>query len=649
MHKCESRERQCHQGELLVAISPVAPSFRCCSLKDNGKPSKDQDDVKFKFDIKDDQVERNIDYPGGFIAKFDDVTSLSKCKERCVEDSNCVRIMIFPDKMRCILKSEDHDKPSVETWAAKKGACSLAMDAKQKPKTKSREETEIEAFDIDIEGCCVKENVDFPGGFIARFDNVASLSECVKLCKDSKEDCVRIVANPKSGRCLLKNNMHEEANKDTWAAKQGCLSISMDCKIKKAPKSVKSDESPASGFKINVAEACVESDIDYPSGFIAAFNDIPSLYRCKQLCSENPKCVRVVAFPKSSRCVLKNKNHEEASKVTWGAKQGAVSVAMDCSGKSESKAKPTSSDPAKFKKDIRGPCVEKDVDYPGGFISKFEGVKSLSECKELCSEEENCVRLIAVPSKNLCLLKSKSHKAKNSETWVAENGGVSIAMKCNQKSKQPSPTIPPFTVDLQGSCVESGIDYPGGFLDNVEGVSSLSECRNLCSKNKDCVRFIALLAKNKCVLKSALHEEASSDTWLARSASRTASLKCLLDKGGEPTEGDGSFDLDIISDPCIKKNKDFNGGFLQNIAPITSLSACRNLCIETDGCVAFVVVPNKKTCKLKTSLAKYNKVPAENGEVAGRLNCEDIFGTFLAKSQLKIADNYTSKEDYKIK
>ena len=80
------------------------------------------------------------------------------------------------------------------------------------------------------------------------------------------------------------------------------------------------------------------------------------------------------------------------------------------------------------------------------------------------------------------------------------------------------------------------------------------------------------------------------------------------------------------SDPCITMDKDFNGGYIQNISPVNSLSACRDLCIETDGCVAFAAVPDKKICKLKSSLAKLEKKPAEDGSIAVGLNCEKIYG-----------------------
>ena len=54
--------------------------------------------------------------------------------------------------------------------------------------------------------------------------------------------------------------------------------------------------------------------------------------------------------------------------------------------------------------------MERDVDYPGGRISKLSGVSSMSECFNLCKKDTRCVLFVAVPRFERCVLKDKSHQ-----------------------------------------------------------------------------------------------------------------------------------------------------------------------------------------------------------------------------------------------
>ena len=496
---------------------------------DNSKPS-----VPYKVDISGPCVERGVDYPKGFIASFEDVCSLSKCMKLCRGEDTCVRIVAIPGLNRCILRNGDHEAVNTETWVAKQGSISLSISCKSAET--EQDDADEETFDVDLSGSCVETGVDYPKGFIAGINDVTSLSKCKELC-EKEESCVRIVAIPKTNRCILKNSKHSEVTKESWTAKHGAISICMEC--------ISSDQANKTGkeFDIDISGPCVEKGVDYPRGFISGTGDVTSVSQCIKLCSQEEACVRIVVFPKTNRCVLKNAKHDGISRDSWAVKQGSLSVSMSCRN-----GKPLAKD--SFDMDIKGPCVERNIDYPGGFIAKFEGISSLSQCKELCSENKNCVRIVAIAATSLCLLKSSKHEPATKDTWVAKNRGTSIFMKCTKKSTTSSKAErKPYALDIKGACVEKDIDYPGGSIANIDGVGSLSECRELCSENEKCERFIALLSKRKCMLKSSDHDGPTSDSWVARSTSRAVSMKCLAEKRkkAKKTKSNDDFLIDLES------------------------------------------------------------------------------------------------------
>ena len=76
------------------------------------------------------------------------------------------------------------------------------------------------------------------------------------------------------------------------------------------------------------------------------------------------------------------------------------------------------------------------MDYPRGFIASYDNINKLSDCRNLCEEDKNCVRILAVPANSKCILKNSDHEEGNTDTSFADKGVVSLAMESCKKKKE---------------------------------------------------------------------------------------------------------------------------------------------------------------------------------------------------------------------
>ena len=527
----------------------------------------------------------------------------------------CIRVVYSKEKSLCTLKKKGHKRKTKSSWYAKLGSESVSMacvkESLEEPPIESPEE-----FEVDVKGQCVQTNIDHPGGFIKKV-SADSLSECMEICSEN-QDCALIVALPKSKLCILKNSDHQEATDSTWLARQGSVSISMECRKnrKKNRKNVTKKENDE--FAVDIKGMCLEEGVRYPGGIIKTIDAVSSLSECKELCSENQGCIRIVADPDSGVCLLKDDTHGQKI-----YDKRMVSVSMDCKRKKKDK-QPERSDKAKlddFKIDLAGPCIEVNVDYPQGFISQFDDVQSLSECKMLCEKEKGCVRFIALASTNRCLLKNSDHEDRTTEGWITKQKSYSASMQCLKEAKKDKKdkdrrkdsdekdSATAFAVDIESACIESDVDYPQGFIAQFDEVESLSECKKLCKKQKECVRFIALASLNRCILKNNQHEERTTEGWITSQNSYSASMECLKEakkdrkdekrkKDSDDNESADAFEADIEG-ACIETNVDYPQGFIAQFDEVESLSECKKLCKKQKECVRFIALAFLNRCILK--------------------------------------------------
>ena len=533
----------------------------------------------------------------------------------------CIRVVYSKAKSLCILKKKGHKRKTKSSWYAKLGSESVSMacvkESLEEPPIESPEE-----FEVDVKGKCVQTNIDHPGGFIKKV-SADSLSQCMEICSEN-QDCELIVALPKSKLCILKNNDHQEATDSTWLAREGSISISMECRKnrKKNRKNVAKKENDK--FAVDIKGMCLEDGVRYPGGIIKTIDAVSSLSECKELCSENQGCIRIVADPESGMCLLKDDTH--GHKID---DKRMVSVSMECKRKKKDKQSERSDKATlkNFEIDLAGPCIESNVDYPQGFLSQFDDVESLSECKKLCKKEEGCVRFIALASSNRCILKNSEHEDRTTEGWITKQKSYSASMECLKEAKKDkkdkdrkkgsddNDNAAAFEADIEGPCIETNVDYPQGFIAQFDGVESLSECKKLCKKQKECVRFIALATTNRCILKNNEHEERTTEGWVTKQNSYSASMECLKEvkkdkkddkKESSPPETEDSgaaFAVDIES-TCIESSVDYPQGFISQLDEVESLSECKKLCKKQKECVRFIALASVNRCILKNDQHK---------------------------------------------
>ena len=558
--------------------------------KENNPSEMEDSGAAFAVDIESACIESDVDYPQGFISQLDEVESLSECRKLCKKQKECVRFIALASLNRCILKNNQHGESTTEGWITSQNSYSASMEclkgARKDKKDKNREKNSDDnesaaAFEADIEGACIETNVDYPQGFIAQFDEVESLSECRKLCKKQKE-CVRFIALAYLNRCILKNDQHEERTTEGWVTSQNSYSASMKC-LKVAKKDRKDDkkennpsetEESGAAFAVDIDDACIESDVDYPQGFISQLDEVESLSECRKLCKKQKECVRFIALASLNRCILKNSDHKERTTEGWITEHKSYSASMEClkEARKDKKDKNRENDSddndiaAAFEADIEGVCIETNVDYPQGFIAQFDEVEYLSECKKLCKKEKECVRFIALASLNRCILKNNEHEERTTEGWITKQNSYSASMEClkeakkdrkNEKKenkfdrerdsngKEDESGPKKFAVDKDNSCIETKVDYPQGFISQFDEINSISECYELCKKQKGCVRFVILTSINRCILKNNEHKERTTEGWITTQSPYTASMDCLKALRYKEKDETADFDNDL--------------------------------------------------------------------------------------------------------
>ena len=330
------------------------------------------------------------------------------------------------------------------------------------------------------------------------------------------------------------------------------------------------------------------------------------------------------------------------------------------------------------------------MDYPQGLIERID-VESLGECLELCIDNMNCDRVVALPSEGYCLLKNSENQGPDHNTWAASAGAVSVDLKCisvpedkrykgdksQPKSKdkqakfkttqpeseptqpQPEETQPDeepkdfekemnadeeevqeyveniddsqnlFTVDLSGPCVEKNVDYPGGQIDRIEYVTSMSQCLDSCEDNRGCVAFTVIPDDNSCLLKNRHHYIRTRDNWTAHRGAISVVLACLEaqeESGTQEPEGEEKFEYDL-PETCMEHSTDYPGGYIRTVAGIMSLTECQKLCLKDEKCVLVVVVPSKRRCILKNKNHDLGTVKthlASVGSISIPRNCNDM-------------------------
>ena len=625
-----------------------------------------------KIDIPQARLERDTYYPRGVMYAKDQVLSLTECVRLCEKNKCCVMVVVYPFYKRCALKNDKHGKAKHLY-----GSISIAVSSKVSP---SDDKTGMISMKFDIPKDQIEKGRNYPLGSISTKTSVSTLSACLKLCSKDK-DCVRIVAVPKFGKCILKNKNHENA-----VERVGYISVAMPSKKNPSPskkkekpsKETNKDKTGMISMKFDIPKDQIEKARNYPLGSISTKTSVSTLSACLKLCSKDKDCVRIVAVPKFGKCILKNKNHENAVE-----RVGYISVAMPSkknpspSKKKEKPSKETNKDKTgmiSMKFDIPKDQIEKGRNYPLGSISTKTSVSTLSACLKLCSKDKDCVRIVAVPKFGKCTLKNKNH-----ENAVERVGYISVSMP---SKKNPSPSkkkekpsketnkdktgMISMKFDIPKDQIEKGRNYPLGSISTKTSVSTLSACLKLCSKDKDCVRIVAVPKFGKCTLKNKNHENAVERVGyisVSMPSKKNPSPSKKKEKPSKETNKDKtgmiSMKFDIPKDQ-IEKGRNYPLGSISTKTSVSTLSACLKLCSKDKDCVRIVAVPKFGKCTLKNKNhenavervgyisvsmpSKKNPSPSKKKEKPSKETNKDKTRT---KSVNPTKDNHEDKNVYK--
>ena len=474
--------------------------------KSKKKVPEEADDMD-EGNVSEECFERGVDYPGGTTRNLPGVKSVWQCRNLCLHQDQCVRLVFIPKMKRCLLKNEKHGSASKKTSAALNGSVSFAIDSPYcQP---GRDKFDHRDF-LDVDEALMERNRDYPGGAISTIDKVETMSSCVELCKKN-DDCVRIIVNMRNYNCVLKSDQHEDG-----VFKKDFISVAL-----------KWEEAGESG-------ACFRRNIDFPGGDIKRKEMVQGPARCVLICKFTKKCKRVVWVPYEKTCILKNKHHGPATRQSLIANREAISVSLEC--RQEKRRGRQEKSVSKFI-NLDGKDIQLSTSYPGGLLATVKNVSLLSECQESCSENNACILVVANIQLKRCFLRNEKHgKAKKHKGFVS----VIVRKPDSEKKKSDndeenaekseesdSSEIKDFEIDLTGPCIETNVDYPQGIIAKFDEVSSIVECRDLCKKRKDCVRFIILASQRRCLLKNSDHESSTTEGWVTKQNSYSACMECL--------------------------------------------------------------------------------------------------------------------------
>ena len=539
---------------------------------------------------------------------------LRQCFNLCVKQEGCVRAVFSLKSKNCVLKGENHG-PKI----TKKTSFSFAVKSPQCEDIRYRYNN-YDFLDIDPED--MEKDRDYPGGKISVVKKVKNASSCVKLCRKN-DDCVRVLVAPRQRSCILKNDKHEEG-----VYRNGVVSVALDW-----------EEAEETG-------ACFTRNIDYPGGEIKRQTDVPGHLRCASICKFTKKCVRIVWVPYENLCILKDKTHGPATRQSAIANRDAISLSLKCRQKkrrkSDKKEKSEEGKQSREKNDQRKKSEERqnerrksekeknnideskrrknknsdeekekrmnkektgenfvDLDeqevlysttFKGGFIRKIKEAAKLSDCKKACVDDKDCFVVVANVKSKRCFLQSKKHgKPEKRKDFVS----VMV------RERTPKKPIIKF-IDLDPSTLQMDVAYTGGTLETMSDVEGLSDCTQACLLLQDCILVVANVRMKRCFLRDAGHGDP---------VKRNGFVSVVVrQKKAEKMPKDRKKNKQVNEFVDISRNEMeidtvYSGGLLSSVKEASSLSQCKQTCLETQDCVRVVANVKTRKCFFRSSKA----------------------------------------------
>ena len=276
------------------------------------------------------------------------------------------------------------------------------------------------------------------------------------------------------------------------------------------------------------------------------------------------------------------------SKVTWAARNGAMSAIINCNKKQDGKVTTDFID-------LDEDSLERDVTYSGGLLTSLKNVVVLSECQKACSENRTCILVVANVKLKRCFLQNEHHGEA-----IKRTGFVSVIVR-RRKPKKP---IMKF-IDVDPKKLQINVAYLDGTISTIDDAEALSECVNACTKSKRCILVVANVKTNRCILRDEDHGKSIKKSGFVSVAVRS---KKPDEKSNSKKDKPVSDFIDISLDK-IEMDTIYSGGLISNLKEASLLSECKNACLETMECVRVVANVKSRRCffRNKDSVKSENK------------------------------------------
>jgi hypothetical protein len=211
-------------------------------------------------------------------------------------------------------------------------------------------------------------------------------------------------------------------------------------------------------------------------------------------------------------------------------------------------------------------------------LQSAELLKSLDDCRKICSDRSGCVGFDHTPSTNQCRLFAAINSARDNAEATAEtrypiNGFRTPAPQQQPPAEEPTPE--------RQFALFANHDVFGNDLDVIPS-ESLTQCQQACTDNGQCSVFTFNAWNKKCFLKAG-----AGDLRLDPRATTGVSTEL-----GQPSFRDSEIVMEYYHSYVM------SGTRLGPPRVANNRQQCENICWQNDSCVAFSFDAGDRSCSM---------------------------------------------------
>ena len=313
-----------------------------------------------------DCIRDDTNFPGADLRNFI-VEDKEECVRHCRDTERCKAVVftVSSDQLRCYLKDR---RGGANVPVVGAGVQSMNMEC---------DNSKIENLN------CIRDGINFSGGDIGN-TIVTSVSECVKLCRDT-EGCQGFSFRVSDKRCYTKNRRGGASGPTVDITYN---SLNMEC-----------DNTP-----VTENMKCLRKGINFPGSDLRNLI-VANVEECVKHCRDTENCHALTFIEATHRCYLKNKRGGVSGPTV---SPGHHSLNMECDNSKPSQLQ-------------CGLMAEK---FPG-YTLRGLTVAHFEECLRRCKDTEGCQAVSFSETDNVCELKSRTF-----EWWTIKSHHKSVNMDC---------------------------------------------------------------------------------------------------------------------------------------------------------------------------------------------------------------------------